>query len=155
MSTIQWSGYSISSDGTIIGRRGKALRPETVKGGYKRVAMVGRRVLLHVLIAELFIGPKPDGTEVNHKNGDKANNAASNLEYLTPGENVRHSLDVLGVKRARGERNSNATLTEDQVRQMRALYADGVSALEIDRRFALNRGHAWRVVTGQTWRHVA
>lgn len=44
----------------------------------------------HCLVAEHFLGPRPSGFEVNHKDRDKTNNHWSNLEYVTPRENINH-----------------------------------------------------------------
>lgn len=49
--------------------------------------------LVHCLVAEAFIGPKPEGEQVNHKDGLKSNNQLSNLEYMTPAENMQHAYD--------------------------------------------------------------
>jgi hypothetical protein len=58
----------------------------------------GKRVnrLVHRLVASAFIGPIPEGMEVNHKNGVKSDNRVENLEYLSPGDNQRHSFRSLG-----------------------------------------------------------
>jgi len=53
---------------------------------------------LHVLVAEAFLGPCPKGKEANHRDGDRKNNAASNLEYMTHSQNIRHALR-LGLRR--------------------------------------------------------
>ena len=47
---------------------------------------------VHRLVAAVFLGdpPTPMHTQVNHKDGDKANNCAENLEYVTPRENNVH-----------------------------------------------------------------
>jgi HNH endonuclease len=46
---------------------------------------------VHQLVAEHFNGPCPDGLEVNHLNGWKSKNWASNLEYATPKQNIDHA----------------------------------------------------------------
>lgn len=54
-------------------------------GGKPGVAYV------HALVAEAFIGPRPAGLVVNHKDGNKLNPDPSNLEYVTRAENAAHA----------------------------------------------------------------
>ena len=56
-----------------------------------RVGRRGRVMHVHALVAEAFIGPRPDGVQVNHIDGVKTNNAPSNLEYVTRAENMAHA----------------------------------------------------------------
>jgi hypothetical protein len=46
---------------------------------------------VHVLVAAAFIGPRPTGLEINHRDGNTHNNALKNLEYVSHSENMRHS----------------------------------------------------------------
>src|ERR1700743_986303 len=46
---------------------------------------------VHRLIAEAFLGPCPASCEVNHRNGDKRDNNAANLEYVTKAGNLLHT----------------------------------------------------------------
>ena len=46
---------------------------------------------VHQLVAEHFLGICPDGLQVNHENGWKAKNWASNLVYVTGQENIQHA----------------------------------------------------------------
>lgn len=50
-----------------------------------------RVVHVHGLIADAFIGPRPPGLMVNHKDGVKTNLDPSNLEYVTRAENAAHA----------------------------------------------------------------
>lgn len=52
------------------------------------------RLCVHVLVAHAFLGPCPPDHEVNHKDGDKANNRWDNLEYLTHAENMQHAVRI-------------------------------------------------------------
>lgn len=64
--------------------------------GYRMVSMGDTNHPVHRVIARLFIREPMDKEQVNHKDGRKSNNCVSNLEWCTPQENVRHSIDVLG-----------------------------------------------------------
>ena len=61
-----------------------------------RLSQDGRRrtMGIHVMVAEAFLGERPDGYEIRHLDGDSANNAVTNLRYGTKSENmldaVRH-----------------------------------------------------------------
>jgi ribosomal protein S25 len=46
---------------------------------------------IHQLVTAAFLGPCPEGKQVNHKNGNKRDNRVENLEYLTPDENKAHA----------------------------------------------------------------
>lgn len=50
------------------------------------------RVSLHDLVAAAFIGPKPEGLTVNHKDFNRFNNQPGNLEYVTDLENIEHAV---------------------------------------------------------------
>lgn len=72
---------------------GRMLRPGLSSSGYYTVAL-GRNNsrCLHDLVAEAFIGPRPAGQLVRHRDGNRANNTADNLEYGTYTENIQDSM---------------------------------------------------------------
>lgn len=53
---------------------------------------------VHRLVAKHFVPGYFDGAHVNHKDGNKANNTADNLEWCTRSENQRHMYHVLNHK---------------------------------------------------------
>lgn len=82
----------------------KKLKPSFNKAGYLVVSLydkqthMRRTVRVHRLVAEAFI-VNPEGKEdVNHIDGNKANNAVENLEWVTRSENILHRYRVLGKK---------------------------------------------------------
>lgn len=48
-------------------------------------------LLVHVLVAEAFIGPRPEGLEIDHIDTNKGNARVDNLEYVTRSENHRRA----------------------------------------------------------------
>lgn len=93
--------YSVDTNGVVYSKRDKPLKYSINHNGYCIVNLVtnGTRkgFSVHTLIAKQFITNNDiRKTQVNHKDGDKTNNCVDNLEWVTPKENMRHAVDVLG-----------------------------------------------------------
>lgn len=70
-------------------RKGTILKPGTVKSGHQLVVLGrGHSRLIHRLVLEAFVGPRPDGMECCHGDGDPANNCLNNLRWDTRSANV-------------------------------------------------------------------
>ena len=91
MSTIVpikgYDGYSVTSDGNVIGKSGKILKPINAGNGYFRVDLYTNKkhhlVFIHRLVAEAFL-PNPNHYPiVNHKDENPSNNNVNNLEWCT------------------------------------------------------------------------
>lgn len=94
------SGYEITRDGTVCGRRTKRPMVGRVTKGYRVVTIYtddGRKVnrAIHRLVAKKYIPLPPDirpeDAQVNHKDGNKLNNRVENLEWVTARENLAHA----------------------------------------------------------------
>lgn len=91
--------YEIDNLGNIYSKtRNKKLTPKQNWDGYQRIQLWSHGkcnfVSLHTLIAEEFC-EKPITTDrlvVNHKNLDKSDNRAENLEWITQKENIAHAM---------------------------------------------------------------
>jgi HNH endonuclease/NUMOD4 motif len=92
--------YEISSFGNVRrirsargASKNKDIRQITM-GGYYNVHLskwnIVRCFHIHSLVALAFLGPQPQGTVVNHKDGKKKNNHFQNLEYISPKKNSDH-----------------------------------------------------------------
>jgi len=84
-------GYEASRDGRVRGPR-RVLKPFDNGNGYLHVRIGSRNRTVHGIVAETFIGPRPDGHVIRHLDGDRLNNAASNLAYGTQRQNVRDQI---------------------------------------------------------------
>jgi len=95
--------YQVSSLGRVKSnpvyrhhRKAIVLTPYEIKSGYRVVDLLGRHRLVHRLVAMAFIPNPANKAQVNHIDGNKRNNVASNLEWCTGKENILHARDVLG-----------------------------------------------------------
>jgi hypothetical protein len=96
-----WEGiYQVSDKGRLKSFKGepsgRVLSNKNKTGGYFNVVLCGKgrerkSIKLHRLVAEAFV-PNPEGKpQVNHKDGNKQNNSADNLEWVTEKENMEHA----------------------------------------------------------------
>jgi hypothetical protein len=70
--------------------RGRVLRPQKGPGGYSIVHLSFKEMTkyIHHLVMSAFKGPTPDGQEILHNDGNKANPRLSNLRFGTRKENM-------------------------------------------------------------------
>jgi hypothetical protein len=94
--------YEVSDDGRCrrIGSIGE-MRPQISQFGYCKVKLTrgaaSKTVSVHRLVAEVFVAGD-SALDVNHINGVKTDNRASNLEWVTSSQNVLHAYYTLGKK---------------------------------------------------------
>lgn len=132
--------YLVSNMGNIKTkpRKGKyhfieshPMKVHTKEDGYQRVMLSldengGKYYYIHRIVAKLFI-PNPNNLQfVNHKDGNKSNNCADNLEWCTRSENEKHAWRI-GLKNSetcgtKGEKHGMHKLTEEQVKYIRQVH---------------------------------
>lgn len=140
--------------GGITWKEGGKIRKVSYVRGYTHVILridrqrVTRQV--HRIVMDTFRGESE--LQVNHINGVRDDNRLENLEYVTPSQNVRHSVEKFGTYR--GEKHPNSKLTEDDVKKIRALIAKGFTNNEIAQQFDCIPANIWHIRKGKAWKHV-
>lgn len=137
-----------------IGARPKILAGMITKQGYRIVALAeNKKIRIHRLILEAFIGPCPPRHAANHKNGRKADNRLENLEWITPSENTQHAYR-LGLMTKEGENNSKTRLKNEDVLEIRKLAKLGFHSSTIAKNFSVTYKCIYDIVNRFTWSHI-
>lgn len=107
----------------------------TSTGRYRRVELhydgESCRYFVHRLVVLAFLKPDPDRPFVNHKDGIPYHNYLWNLEWVNNSENTLHAVKMGLKKDKKGENRSNALWTDEEIRMICGMMADGHKATYI------------------------
>lgn len=154
--------YEIDDDGNIytIKRRGTDARIMKTehKNDYNRVTLkkcgVKYRFLVHRLVAQHFI-ENPDNLPcVNHKDGNKRNNKAENLEWCSYHENMVHAVKngLNHIPGLRGENHPMRKLDWETVNKIREEFKHGERYCDIGRRYGITGEQVSNIVKMKHWK---
>lgn len=154
-----WPLYEVSDHGRVRNVRSmNLLKPVIGWHGYLGVGLysgsrIGSTQRIHRLVAAAFIGFIQPGMEVNHIDGDKRNNNIDNLEIVSRADNRAHAMRLGLIPR--GEANTQARLSEDDVRQIFRLKREQrISDSELATRFGVTSDTIGNILGGRSWRHL-
>lgn len=160
---IPWGLYEISDRGRVKGlargssgrwRKERILKPAILAaGGYPSVGLTvnGRHYTrkIHHLLMEAFVGPRLPGQEVRHLNGIPTDNRLHNLKYGTHAENINDT--VRHDRTTKGERHGNATLNENQVRE---ILHSSLNNCVLARQYGVGREAIRDIRRGRNWKYI-
>lgn len=161
---MEWKyyfGYKISNTGLVTKKNSNELQPLKIhKRGYLLAHIqtggidTKKWVLVHRLVANLFI-PNPDQKpQVNHIDGDKTNNSVDNLEWVTNSENRQHAVKTGLI--AKGEKLSKK-LSVEQVREIKSSYVKGSSefgSYALAKKYGVSQSLILKIIKGVEWKSV-
>ena len=129
------------------------MTPSLSDNGYLRVQVLlqGQRKWqpVHRLVLLAWTG-RSEKPYVNHRNGIKTDNRLENLEWVTHSENLAHARGVLGHS-MRGQKNTSARLTEEQVRYIRS---SEKTPAELAAELLVTRECIYAVNSRRSWSHI-
>jgi hypothetical protein len=155
--------YEVSNLGRVRRRAtGLVRKPALIKRtGYYAINLSVRNqqkmVSVHRLVAVAFLGLPPSPThEVNHRDGNKANCAATNLEWSTASENTLHAV-AHGLRASippchHGDQHPRAKLDAAGVLVIRA---SNEPRRILAARYGVSLGAIKAVRSGRNWKKVA
>lgn len=146
---------------SVLTNKWRRLNQYVNTNGYAVISMSlpgkrsNRSRLIHRLVLAAFVGPCPDGMECCHGDGNCLNNNLANLRWDTPKANTADTIKHGTRPVFRGERNSQAKLTEDDVQRIRAEYAaGGTLQRELGARYGLPQASISVILRRRTWKHL-
>lgn len=160
--------YEVSNLGRVkslakewsVGRKGETiLKAGKRKIGYDFVVLCvdknKKYVSVHRLVAEHFCENPNSYNVVNHKDSDRQNNNASNLEWTTNSGNAKHGFDYGFRKGMKGVTNGGSILNTDKVIKIRELYyTKKYSQSKIAEMFSIKQTQVSRIVLRKQWQHI-
>lgn len=128
---------------------------------YEQVAVSGARFKVHRLVALAWVSNPRGAPQVNHLDGIKTHNAASNLEWCTASENTLHAVraGLLQPKPpfrpfAKGNR-FGAKLDAEKVAVIKARLAAGETGKSLSAEYRVTQPNISAIKRGITWSDVA
>lgn len=141
---------------TIYGKRqvpGKILKLRISNQGYLRAHLcknnIRKMFSVHRLVALAFIPNPTRRTTVNHRDSNKLNNHVANLEWLTIGENHKHSFDN-GRYKMLGKNHPQSKLGNQKVKQIRKSYGK-IPSRVLAKKFNISPSTICDIVKRRTW----
>lgn len=139
---------------------GRILKPK--KGGnnpYLQVTLSNGkhyyRAIAH-LVLEAFAGPRPEGSQAAHNDGNPVNNHLNNLRWASPVENA--SDKKLHGTHLKGETVPFARLTDKEVIEIRLAYRiwgpRNSNRLELAAQYNVDCMTISNIVWGKSWKHL-
>lgn len=132
--------------------------------GYNQVSLLrndetGRKVMTimaHRLIWIVHNGLITDPSLViNHIDGNKLNNAISNLELVSVTKNLRHALNTGLLVMPQAEEKVNSVFTNEQVREFRKMFFAGeITQKAISEIVGCEKSTVRRMLVGKTYKSV-
>lgn len=148
--TFTIDDYEITKDGEVINKHsGRHVKPQKNGKGYYRVSIGGRLQFVHRLVATKYV-PNPNNLpQVNHKDGNKLNNCADNLEWVTNQQNRDHAVEE--KLHTMGENCSWSKLTQEQVSFIRK--HTELTSLELSKIFNVAASTIRAIRQNRSWKY--
>lgn len=143
----------------VPGLSERKLTQYVTPSGYLRVTLAikgGEKVeKVHKLVGLAFHGPRKDGQQMRHLDGNKTNNTPGNLAWGTSEENTADKFIHNTLARMPGEANPSHKLTTIDVIAIRRMHSNGQSSVDLARQFGMSQSMIRYIISHRRWAHVS
>ena len=155
---FEYTDYGCDLDGTTYSTKGKR-KTVVHHSGYQVMSVYKDKKIkqfrVHRFIYECVTGKAiPEHLVINHKDGNKTNNAFTNLEAVTPSENTRHAVATGLMRPMKGELNGGSFLTENTVRKIIRECILEDSNIVLGLKYGLDPKHISLIRHKKRWLHL-
>ena len=160
---LSWR-FEVSDKGDLRNAINKhEYKPHICGSGYLQICTCvlgkNRNIKVHKCVAEAFV-PNPNNYDVvNHKDGNKLNNNANNLEWTTKKGNVNHAMklglfkpEIYLRRECDGEKCNLHKLSEEDVLFIRSDTTH--KNVELAKMFNCTVENIYHIKSDRTWKHL-
>lgn len=136
----RYVSHSKNSDYKVL-RRGKILADADNGSGYRYISLIKdgtkKNYYVHRLVADAFLERETGQTEIDHKDHNRANNRASNLQWITHRENIQRSAHLMrGIRKSWKVPASGEKYIRKRERRNKVSYSVEISILKTCKTFS-------------------
>jgi len=158
-----YDNYEVSDEGQVRNiKTGRILKPiKHDRYGHVGVKLYKNKLrkflLIHRLVLEAFVCPRPPNMEGCHNNGIPFDNRLENLKWKSHFDNVqdsvKHGTHFMNI----GEKNGRAKLTEKQIKEIRAKYkyrSRDANTITLAKEYGVCKAEIHFIVSNKLWKYV-
>lgn len=143
--------YLVFSNGMIFNLHGNLMKGTPDRNGYIHGIINKKQKQYHVIVASCFCFHEQGKDFVDHLDGNKSHNEASNLEWVTKQENTIRSYKLGLQKPLLGEKHQNSKLHDSDIIYIRT---SDKTPSELAKELNVDRSTIRDIIKRKTWRHI-
>lgn len=149
--------YFVSRDSRILsGISNRILKPNLTLKGYYKVGLYidskikAHPITVHKIVATVYCGGYHEGYDVDHVDGNKINNNADNLEWVTRSVNIKRAFDNKLKIAKRGDDNGATKYPDKLIVDACELIKSGCSIVDAATITSIPLSYLYTIIRGES-----
>lgn len=149
--------YLVSASGKVFSEFVESyIKPKNDKYGYPKISIRvddrpnSHHICIHRMVGSLWVPGYEEGLQINHIDGNKENNNASNLEWVTNQENMIHSYKMGLEVAPRGENSYAAKYSDETIHSICRSAEGGIKVSDIVKRYGVGKDYIYDLLNGKS-----